>query len=75
MWLDNCELYFEIYGVSELMKVKFAALNCVGNAAWWLKMAQKHRQFVHWHDLRTAVQEKWGMNRHKFHMRQLLLLS
>ena len=75
VWLDNCELYFEIYGVSELMKVKFAALNCVGNAALWLKMAQKRRQFVHWHDLRTAVQEKWGKNKHKFHMRQLLLLS
>ena len=25
--LDNCELYFEIYGVSEQMKVKFVTLN------------------------------------------------
>lgn len=75
VWLDNCELYFKIYGVSEHMKVKFASLNCVGNAALWLKMAQKRRQFVHWHELRTAVQEKWRRNRHKFHMRQLLLLS
>lgn len=75
VWLDNCELYFEIYGVFEQMKVKFASLNCVGNAALWLKMAQKRRQFEHWHELRTAVQDKWGRNKHKFHMRQLLLLS
>lgn len=39
VWIDNCELYFDIYGVSETMKVKFAALNVVGNAALWLKMA------------------------------------
>lgn len=33
VWLENCELYFDIYGVSESMKVKFASLNYVGNAA------------------------------------------
>jgi hypothetical protein len=26
IWLDNCELYFEIYGVLPHMKVKFALL-------------------------------------------------
>lgn len=37
-------------------------------------MAQKRRQFVHWHELRVAVQDKWGRIS-KFHMRQLMLLS
>lgn len=58
VWIDNCELYFDIYGVSESMKVKFAALNVVGNAALWLKMAQKHKNFLHWGELRDAVAEK-----------------
>ena len=58
VWIDNCELYFDIYGVSEHMKVKFAALNVVGNAALWLKMAQKRKQFQHWDDLRAVVAEK-----------------
>jgi hypothetical protein len=75
IWLDNCELYFEIYGVSPLMKVKFAALNMVGNAALWLKTIQKRRKFVQWEELRAAVVERWGKSRHTFYMRQLLLLS
>lgn len=43
VWLDNCELYFDIYGVSDHMKVKFASLNVIGNVALWLKMAQKRK--------------------------------
>jgi hypothetical protein len=45
IWLDNCELYFEIYGVTPHMKVKFAALNMVGNAALWLKTTQSAVDF------------------------------
>jgi hypothetical protein len=40
IWKDNCEMYFEIYGISDMMKVKFAMLNFVGNAALWLKTVQ-----------------------------------
>lgn len=75
VWIDNCELYFDIYSVPEMMKVKFASLNCVGNAALWLKMVQKRRKFIYWHELRDAVREKWGRNKHKFLMRQLLLVN
>lgn len=33
VWIDNCELYFEMYGVSEQMKVKFTPLNFVDNVS------------------------------------------
>ncbi|XP_073356352.1 uncharacterized protein [Aegilops tauschii subsp. strangulata] len=75
VWFDNCELYFDIYGVSDHMKVKFASLNVIGNAALWLKMAQKRKPLQHWDELRAAVAEKWGKDKHQFYMRQLLLLS
>jgi hypothetical protein len=75
IWLDNCELYFDIYGVSAPMKVKFAALNMIGNAALWLKTIQKRQKFIHWQDLSDAVVERWGKSKHTFLMRQMLALS
>ena len=75
IWLDNCELYFKIYGVSPNMKVKFATLNMIVNAALWLKTVQKRGQFVHWSDTCTAVVERWGKSKHTFYMRQMLVLS
>jgi hypothetical protein len=33
IWKDSCEMYFKIYEISKMMKVKFAMLNFVGNAA------------------------------------------
>lgn len=75
VWIDNCELYFDIYSVPDMMKVKFASLNCVGNVALWLKMIQKRRKFIHWHELCDVVKEKWGKNKHTFLMRQLLLVN
>jgi hypothetical protein len=51
IWKDNCEVYFEIYGISDLMKVKFAMLNFVGNAALWLKTLQSKQYLIYWEDL------------------------
>jgi hypothetical protein len=73
--LDNCELYSGIYGVSAPMKVKFAALNMIGDAALWLKTIQKHRKFIHWGKLSEAVIGRWGKSKHTFYMRQMLMLS
>ena len=36
LWREQCEIYFEIYGVSEMMKIRFATLNFVGTTALWL---------------------------------------
>jgi len=36
LWREQCEIYFEIYGVSEMMKMRFATLNFVGTTAMWL---------------------------------------
>ena len=37
LWKDRCEMYFEVFGVSEHMKTRFAALNFEGPAASWLQ--------------------------------------
>ncbi|KAG2548760.1 hypothetical protein PVAP13_9KG217785 [Panicum virgatum] len=36
LWKDRCEMYFEVYGVSDALKPHFAALNFSGAAASWL---------------------------------------
>jgi hypothetical protein len=58
IWLDNCEHYFEIYGVSPHLKVKFAALTMIGNAALWLKTTSKRVRFIYWEELTDAVVER-----------------
>lgn len=75
IWLDNCELYFEIYGVSAHMKVKFASLNMIGNDALWLKTYQKKKKLVHWIEMCEGVRSRWGRSKHTFCMRQLLVMS
>lgn len=37
LWKARCEMYFEVFGVSEHMKTRFAALNFEGPAASWLQ--------------------------------------
>lgn len=36
---------------------------------------QKRKRLVHWDEMCAAVTTRWGKNRHKIHMRQLLPLS
>ena len=75
VWKDNCEMYFEIYGISETMKVKFAMLNFVGDAALWLKTLQAKHQIVLWQDLALPVEAYWGKNKFNLCMRQILALK
>jgi hypothetical protein len=74
IWNDNCEMYFEIYVISEIMKVKFAMLNFVGNAALWLKTVQLNQYIIHWEDLHKAVEIYWGKNKFNLFMRQILTI-
>ena len=74
VWKDNCEMYFEIYGISETMKVKFAMLNFVGNASLWLKTLQSKQQIILWHDLHLPVEAYWGKNKFNLYMRQILAI-
>jgi hypothetical protein len=56
------------------MKVKFAMLNFVGNAALWLKTVQSKQYIIHWEDLHKAVEIYWGKNKFNFFMRQILTI-
>ena len=67
-------MYFEIYGISESIKVNFAMLHFGGNAALWLKTLQSKQQIILWHDLYLPVEAYWGKNKFNLYMRQILAI-
>jgi hypothetical protein len=45
---DKCESYFEIFGVSELLKPRFDTLNFSGVAEAWLQTMELRGRFTSW---------------------------
>lgn len=52
---DQCEEYFEIYGVREEMKPRFTSLNFIRQAATWLQTVQLRGHLKTWPKLHTVV--------------------
>jgi len=71
LWKDRCEMYFEVFGVSENMKIRFAALNFDGAAASWLQTLEMRGRVQNWEELCTAVCERFDRDQYQVHMRQL----
>ena len=67
IWKHNFELYFQIYGISEMMKVKIAIMNFVDNATLWVKTLQAKHHIVLWYDLFMALDVYWGENKLNVH--------
>lgn len=71
LWMDQCEEYFEIYGVREEMKPRFASLNFVGQATTWLQTIQLRGRLKTWSALHTAVCAHFDKDQYPLHMKQL----
>jgi len=71
LWKDICEMYFEVFGVSENMKTRFAALNFDGAAASWLQTLEMRGRVQSWEELCKAVCERFDRDQYQVHMRQL----
>jgi hypothetical protein len=59
LWKDRCELYLEVYSVSDALKPRFAALNFEETAAAWLQTVELRDRISSWHALHTAVCERF----------------
>ena len=59
LWKDRCEMYFEVYRVSESLKPRFAALNFSGPAATWLQTLELRGRVSSWEALCSAVCERF----------------
>lgn len=71
LWKEQCENYFDIYGVSEMMKPKFAALNFSGQAATWLQTVQLRSRIQSWQAMQEAVCSHFDKDRYPLQMKQL----
>jgi hypothetical protein len=71
LWREQCEVYFEIYGVSEPMKTRFATLNFVGSGALWLQTVQLRGLFQSWEAMHTAVCAHFDKDQYPLYMKQL----
>lgn len=71
LWKDRCELYFEVYSVSEALKPRFAALNFDGPAASWLQTVERRGRVQSWEALHTAVGARFDRDQYQLHMKQL----
>lgn len=74
LWSDQCEIYFEVYSVSPLLKTRFAALNFSGPAAIWLQTMERRQRFQHWDIMKKAVIDHFDRDQYKIQLRQLQLL-
>jgi hypothetical protein len=71
LWKDKCELFFEVYGVSESLKHRFTALNFLGTAESWLETFERCGRVGSWEELHKAVCERFDRDQYSLHMIQL----
>ena len=71
IWRDRCEMFFEVYGVSESLKTRFAALNFSGAAASWLHSVECKGRVTEWEEFCTLVCERFDRNQYQDHMKNL----
>jgi len=75
LWKDRCELYFEVYNVSDALKPCFAALNFDKVAATWLQTHEVKGRVSSWEELHTAVCARFDKDQYQLHLRQLDMLK
>jgi hypothetical protein len=72
MWRENCEAYFDTYGVNAAHWVRIANLNFVGNASFWLQSVRSQLIGVTWVELCEKVCAKFSRDRYQQLIRQYI---
>lgn len=70
MWRDNCEIFFDVYGVHPANWVKVALLNFTGNASFWLQSVRHQLVGISWLELCDWVCLKFTRDRQELLIRQ-----
>lgn len=72
MWRENCEAYFDTYGVNPSHWVRITTLNFIGNAPFWLQSVRSQLIGVTWSELCDKVCAKFTRDRHQQLIRQYI---
>ena len=71
LWRDQCEVYFEVYAVEEMMKTCFALLNFKGSTDTWLQTVERRGRIVDWSKLYELVMAKYDKDQYQILLRQM----
>jgi hypothetical protein len=75
IWKDKCLDYFNLFNMNLALWLVSCTLHMEGNAALWLKAYRLRHEISTWTALMVAVEEKFGADDHRKHMKQLLSLQ
>nr|XP_045084693.1 uncharacterized protein LOC123494100 [Aegilops tauschii subsp. strangulata] len=75
MWLDNCEVYFQLYQIPDGFKLMSASLHLQGNAAHWYQACKHTNACADWPRFGKAILREFDLNMHRNCLRELLLLK
>lgn len=70
LWRDRCEMFFEVYSVSPMLKTRFAVLNFKGAAATWLQTLERKGRITDWAKLYELVMAKFDKNQYQLLLKQ-----
>jgi len=71
VWVDRCEMFFELYSVTESLKTRFAALNFTGVATSWLQTYELRGRVTSWSTLCKVVCDRFDLDQYQTFLRQL----
>ncbi|WVZ63441.1 hypothetical protein U9M48_013075, partial [Paspalum notatum var. saurae] len=75
IWKDQCEDYFSIYKVPEIMWVTTAAMHFQDNAAKWLQAYKQTHKLSSWSTFCTDVELKFGADDYRIALTELMALQ
>lgn len=76
IWIKHCENFFDVYDIPDGMKVKFALMNFLGSAAFWMQSIEVNLRTLSWEELCKSVVTRFERDQHNqivrqfFHLRQ-----
>jgi hypothetical protein len=74
IWKTKCEDYFNMYQVSDVMKVTAVSMNMEENVAQWLQVYRLKNGLGDWASLSSAILAKFGTDEYPRVMRRLMSL-
>lgn len=70
IWIKRCENFFDVCEIPMNHWVKFATMNFIGSAAFWMQSIEVNLKSFSWRDLCQAVVERFERDQHNHVVRQ-----
>ncbi|KAL5211653.1 hypothetical protein ABZP36_022500 [Zizania latifolia] len=75
VWRNNCEIYFDTYGIHPGQWVRLAILSFTGNASFWLQSVRSQLIGITWEELCDRLCARFSRDKHESLIRQWIHLE